>query len=52
MTKLRVASHRLEIEVGRWARPNKLPKDERNVGFAINLKISSIFYLNIFYIVI
>ena len=29
MTKLRVASHRLEIEVGRWARPNRVPVDER-----------------------
>ena len=29
MTKLRVASHRLEIEVGRWARPNRVPIDER-----------------------
>ena len=29
MTKLRVASHRLEVEVGRWARPNRVPVDER-----------------------
>ena len=29
MTKLRVASHRLEIEVGRWARPDRVPVDER-----------------------
>ena len=29
MTKLRVASHRLEIEVGRWARPNRVLVDER-----------------------
>ena len=31
MTKLRTSSHRLEIEVGRWARPNRIPIDERNV---------------------
>ena len=29
MTKLRVASHRLEIEVGRWARPNRVPIADR-----------------------
>ena len=29
MTKLRASSHRLEIEVGRWARPNRIPIDER-----------------------
>ena len=29
MTKLRVASHRLEVEIGRWARPNRVPVDER-----------------------
>ena len=28
MTKLRTSSHRLEIEVGRWARPNRIPIDE------------------------
>ena len=27
--KTRVASHRLEVEVGRWARPNREPVDER-----------------------
>ena len=29
MTKLRTSSHRLEIKVGRWARPNRIPIDER-----------------------
>ena len=29
MTKLRVASHRLEIEVGRWAKPNRIPIADR-----------------------
>ena len=25
-----MSSHRLEIEVGRWARPNRIPLDQRN----------------------
>ena len=29
LSKLRVSSHRLEIEVGRWSRPNRIPIDER-----------------------
>ena len=29
MTKLRVASHRLEVETGRWSRPNVIPFEER-----------------------
>ena len=29
MSKLRVSSHRLEIETGRWARPNSIPFDQR-----------------------
>lgn len=29
LTKLRVSSHRLEIEVGRWTKPNKTPLDDR-----------------------
>ena len=29
MTKLRTSSHRLEIEGGRWARPNRIPIDEK-----------------------
>ena len=29
MSKLRVSSHRLEIEVGIWSRPNRAPLDER-----------------------
>ena len=38
MTKLRVASHRLEIEVGRWARPNRVPIDERKCRLCNKLK--------------
>ena len=26
---LRVSSHRLEVELGRWAKPNKIPLDNR-----------------------
>ena len=29
LSKLRLSSHRLEIEVGRWARPNRTPLDQR-----------------------
>ena len=28
-TRLRVSSHRLEVEVGRWAKPNSIPFDNR-----------------------
>ena len=38
MTKLRVASHRLEIEVGRWAKPNRIPIDERKCRFCNKLE--------------
>ena len=36
--KLTVASHRLEIEVGRWARPNRVPIDERKCRFCNTLE--------------
>ena len=29
LSKLRMSSHRLEIEVGRWARPSRTPLDQR-----------------------
>ena len=29
LCKLRVSSHRLEVEMGRWAKPNKIPLDNR-----------------------
>ena len=29
LNKLRMSSHRLEVEVGKWARPNRIPIDER-----------------------
>ena len=28
-TRLRLSSHRLEVEVGRWAKPNKVPYENR-----------------------
>ena len=28
-TRLRLSSHRLEVEVGRWHKPNKIPRNER-----------------------
>ena len=33
MTKLRVSSHRLSIESGRWSNPNPTPLSERNCLF-------------------
>ena len=33
MTKLRVSSHRLEVEVGRWARRNRVSIDERKCRY-------------------
>ena len=50
MTKLRVASHRLEIEVGRWARPNRVPIDERKCRFRNTLEDEFHFCLNLIYI--
>ena len=38
MTKLRVFSHRLEIEVGRWARPNRTPIDETKCRYCDKLE--------------
>ena len=29
LSKLRLSSHRLEVETGRWARPNAIPFSER-----------------------
>ena len=29
LCKLRVSSHRLEVEMGRWAKPNKIPVDNK-----------------------
>ena len=29
LTKLRVSSHRLQIEAGRWSKPNSTPRNER-----------------------
>ena len=45
MTKLRVASHRLEIEVGRWARPNRVPVDERKCRHCNTLEDEFHFFL-------
>ena len=38
MTKLRVSSHRLEIEVGRRTRPNRTPVDERKCRYGNKLE--------------
>ena len=38
MTKLRVSSHRLDIEVGRWTRSNRAPVDERKCRYCDKLE--------------
>ena len=38
MANLRVSSHRLEIEVGRWARPNRTPINERKCRYCDKLE--------------
>ena len=35
-TRLRVASHRLEIEAGRWHKPNRTPVEENKCLFCRN----------------
>ena len=38
LSKLRMSSHRLEIEAGRWARPNRIPIDERKCSICGKLE--------------
>ena len=38
MIKMRVSSHRLEIEVGRWARRNRTPINERKCRYCNKLE--------------
>ena len=45
MTKLRTSPHRLGIEVGRWARPNRIPVDERKCITCNKLEVEFHFLL-------
>ena len=38
LTQLRVSSHRLEIESGRWSRPNKTPRENRKCKLCNSLE--------------
>ena len=38
LTRLRVSSHRLEVETGRWHKPNKIPKHERKCQLCKSLE--------------
>ena len=38
VTRLRVSSHRLEVETGRWHKPNKIPKHERKCQLCNSLE--------------
>ena len=47
LSKLRASSHRLEVEVGRWSRPNRIPIDERKCRVCDKLEVEYHFYLNV-----
>ena len=51
LSKLRLSSHRLEIEAGRWARPTRTPLDQRKCCAVTRLRMNFIFSLNVNYIV-
>ena len=38
LSKLKVSSHRLEIEVGGWSRPNRTPIDDKKCRICDKLK--------------
>ena len=38
LSQLRLSSHRLEIEIGRWAKPNKIPLDDRKCKLCNSLE--------------
>ena len=52
MTRLRVSSNRLNIEAGRWSRPNRTPREERKCLVCNKLEdkyhfFSSVLYTNL-----
>ena len=47
ISKLKVSSHPLAIESGRWARPNSIPINERKCSSCLVFKMSFILYLNV-----
>ena len=49
MTNLRVSSHILSIESGRWSKPNPTPLSERSVCSVICWKMSTILFWNVIY---
>ena len=38
LTRLRVSSHRLDIETGRWHKPNKIPRNDRKCQLCNSLE--------------
>ena len=46
-SRLRISSHRLEVEVGRWAKPNKIPYEKKNVKSVTSKKTNLTFYLSV-----
>ena len=49
-TRLRVASHRLEIETWRWHTPITTPIEDRKCAFVIIWKLNFILFWNVNYI--
>ena len=47
LSRLRVSSHRLEVETGRWAKPNKIPLTDRKCKICNVLKMSTILCWNV-----
>ena len=47
LTRLQVSSHKLEVECGRWTRPERTPLDNRKCKMCNILEGSSILYLNV-----
>ena len=47
LSRLRVCSHRLEIETGRWAKPNAIPIENRLCTSCQNRKMSFILFWNV-----
>ena len=49
LARLRVSSHRLEIEAERWVKP-RIPVGEKNVVFLIKQKMNIILCWNVSYV--
>ena len=48
LSRLRLSSHRLEVEVGRWAKPNKIPYEDRKCQVCFSVRCILIYEKYIF----